>query len=99
MDEDYPDEATKATLWVFGAIHQMKLMGLIGGESPITPKGLSKWDQLDMEFKPSDAQIKSLAKYLIEPEVRESMLILLFDFRDNREGMQKFVDERGCSLD
>lgn len=100
MNTETLNHAERVLVWTFGSLRQMRIWGLVGGGDahPLTPKGVSLWDQLDMDWKPSDSDLKSCIESHVcrngSKDLRAKMLFILRDFRDNRETMNEFVEHQ-----
>jgi hypothetical protein len=90
---DLTDEQ-KTFIWAQGALRQMKIWGLIGGPDWLTPKGIGLWDQLDAEWKPTDVALAHFSRWATKGDDEQAMFKMLQDFRDNRERMQSWCEEK-----
>lgn len=96
MNVNALSDGAKYALWCAGACNQMKAWGLIGGgRVALTVEGQATWDQIDMELKPSDEQIQLFAETTSSGEETEGLVLLLREFRDDREEMLAFVESEG----
>lgn len=97
MDVDTNSRDFKVALWVVGALEALKGLKLIsgGGVFSITPKGVSEFDQVDAEFKPTNAEIVETLPGIVlasgndgdMPPVEnlQMMIGLAIEYRDNRD--------------
>lgn len=96
---DQLDEDKKVALWVFGALQWLRDKGFLCavGNGPLTPLGLSMWDQLDVQYKPSNDQILEFLTWLartldVERTWRFTMLKLVCKVRDDRQSLEDLVN-------
>jgi hypothetical protein len=87
------DDSTKATLWVIGALEELRRLKLVDSDGSLflTPKGIASWDQLDAQWKPSVFMILMVMNTL--GCLNERLYKLLLLFRDDREKVLKKCDE------
>lgn len=96
MEIDPDSRDFKVALWIVGALEALKgLKIIIGGVYTITPKGVSEFDQLDAEFKPTNAEIAETLPGIVlasgnedeemtSMEYIQIMIRLVIDYRDDR---------------
>jgi len=80
-------EREKAILWTTGAMVQLAELGLVTGPYTMTEEGSEQWHVLDLIYQPSDTRIAFALIHLVEIEDKDSAILLMIQFRDNREGL------------
>lgn len=85
-------------LWVCGALQSLSDLGLVeGGIYRVPPKGMAKFDQIDMDLNISDESLTHIVTCGGLP-CRDGILDLLKLFRDHRESIYEYLEKNNGHL-